>query len=120
MSDEWFDALDQAARRAEVDPALDDVSLTIEQRIEDGPAWRLVIDGGTVRVTRRVDEGDADVRFTSSRTTARSMARGERSALEAFIAGELRVGGDIGTLLDHRVAIETLGDVFASVRPDDG
>jgi hypothetical protein len=56
------------------------------------------------------------VRLTSGRATAAAIASGERAALDAFIAGDLVLGGDVRTLLAHRAALEVLGDLFAEVR----
>jgi putative sterol carrier protein len=58
------------------------------------------------------------VTLTEDRSTAVAVARGERSAQEAFMDGEVRVGGDIGELLAAQAALARLGDVFASVRAD--
>ncbi len=117
LSDEWFDALDAAARSrvaSENDP-LADVHLTIEQRVADGARWQLVIDAGALSVERG-DGREADVRLTSDRETATAIAAGRRAALDAFITGDLVIGGDIRALLDHREALETLGDLFAGLR----
>ena len=61
-------------------------------------------------------QGDPDVRLTSSRATAAAIASGQRAALDAFIAGDLRLGGDVRRLIDERAALEAMGDVFAAVR----
>lgn len=119
LSDEWLRAMDAAARDRTPpdDDPLAGVSLSIEHVIVDGPSWRLVIDDGACRVDAEAP-GDADVRLTTSRDTAEAIAAGRRSALEAFIAGELRMGGDTRVLLTHREALEVLGDLFASVKAD--
>jgi hypothetical protein len=44
------------------------------------------------------------------------IATGRRPALDAFIAGDLVLGGDVRALLDNRAALEVLGDLFAEVK----
>lgn len=119
LSDEWLAALDAAARQrvvAEDDP-LSEVSLTVDQVVTDGPTWRLVVDRGSLSVDP-APTGEPDVRLTSDRSTAAAVAAGERSALDAFIAGDLVVGGDTRRVLEHRTALEALGDLFAAVKAD--
>lgn len=117
LSDEWLAAMADAARTRPArhpDP-LADVAVTIEQVVLDGPRWCLVVDHGTLAVTAGGD-GEADVRLTSDRDTAEAIASGRRPALDAFIAGDLVLGGDVRALLDNRVALEALGDLFARVK----
>lgn len=117
LSDEWLAAMDEVARNRLVpdDDPLRGVHLTVEQVVSDGPRWRLVLDDGRCSVVRD-GEGEADVRLTADRATAEDIATGRRAALEAFIAGDLVLGGDVRRLLDHRAALEVLGDLFASVK----
>lgn len=119
LSDEWLAAMDDAARSRPVvdDDPLRGVRLVVEQVVVDGPRWRLVVDDGRCSVAPGGD-GEPDVRFTSDRGTAEAIARGERAALEAFIAGDLVLGGDVRRLLEHRAALEVLGDLFASVKAE--
>lgn len=118
LSDAWLDALDAAARsrpESGEDP-LAGVSLVIEQVIREGPRWRLVIDDGGLSVDRSSPDVEPDIRLTSDRRTAAAIAAGQRAALDAFMAGDLVIGGDISSLLAHREALEALGDLFAEVR----
>jgi hypothetical protein len=117
LSDEWLSAMDDAARSRPVgdDDPLQGVSVVIEQVVVDGPRWRFVVDGGTCSVVAGGDS-QPDVRLTSDRETAVAIASGQRAALDAFIAGDLVLGGDVRRLLEHRVALEALGDLFASVK----
>lgn len=117
LSDEWLAAMGEAARTRvapEPDP-LADVAVTIEQAVLDGPRWRLVVDHGSCTVVAGGD-GEPDVRFTCDRDTAEDIAAGRRPALDAFIAGDLVLGGDVRALLDNRGALEALGDIFARVK----
>lgn len=117
LSDDWFDALDAAARsrRSPEDDPLADISITVEQVVTDGPRWRLVIDDGALSVTRDDAGDEPGIRLTSDRDTAAAIAAGRRAALDAFIAGDLVIGGDVRVMLEHRAALETLGDLFADV-----
>lgn len=54
--------------------------------------------------------------FTSSYATARAIASGTSSAQAEFIAGRLRVGGDVRLLLDRRADLASGTDAFAAVR----
>jgi len=117
LSDEWLAALDEAARARATGPddPLRDVRLVVEQVVTDGPRWRLVVEAGRCSVVPGGGD-EPDVRLTSDRATARAIATGSRAALDAFIAGDLVLGGDVRRLLDHREALEALGDLFASVK----
>lgn len=119
LSDEWLAALDDAARArvAPDDDPLGRVSMTIDHVVVGGPHWRLTVDAGALSVTP-APEGEPDVRLTSDRETAAGIASGRRAALDAFIAGDLRLGGDVRRLIDERAALEAMGDVFAAVRAD--
>ena len=119
LSDEWLAAMDGAARARPVpDPdPLADASVTIEQVVRDGPRWRLVVDQGRCSVVAGGDD-EPDVRLTSDRETAVDIATGRRPALDAFIAGDLVLGGDVRALLDNRAALEVLGDLFAEVKAE--
>lgn len=121
LSDEWLAALDDAARSRTppADDPLADVTMTVQQVVVDGPSWRLVIDHGSLSVEpgESVDGAvEPTVRLTSDRTTATDIAAGRRAALDAFITGDLVIGGDVRPMLDHRAALETLGDLFAGLR----
>jgi predicted lipid carrier protein YhbT len=117
LSDEWLSALDDAARArpSDADDPLRGVHVVIEQVITGGLRWRLVVDDGRCSVVRD-GAAEPDVRLTSDRDTAVAIATGARAALDAFLAGDLVLGGDVRKLLEHRAALEALGDLFASVR----
>jgi len=117
LSDEWLAALDAAARARPTpdDDPLADVDLSFDQVVLDGPTWRLRIDHGALSVDP-APQGEPDIRLTGSREIVAAIAAGTRPALDAFIAGDLRIGGDVRTLLEHRAALETLGELFAGIR----
>lgn len=116
LSDAWLAELDAAARTA-TPPA--ELRLVVQQvvvgdrgrdtayaiRIEDG---RMSVQPGRVE--------DADITLTQDRATAAEIAQGALSAQVAFMAGRLRVGGDLRKVLDRAGGLAALGDVFAGVR----
>lgn len=124
LSDDWFAALSDAAaaRVPPPDDPLAEITLIIGQQVDDGPSWQLVVDHGQLSVrTGHETTGDdvqADVRLSSDRATAAAIASGTEAALDAFMVGRLRVGGDVQKLVEHRAAFEAIGDIFASVRSD--
>jgi hypothetical protein len=119
LSPEWLAAMDEVARNRPVDDddPLRGVHLSVEQVVVDGPRWRLVVDDGCCSVVTDAPD-EPDLRFTSDRATAAAIASGRRAALDAFITGELVLGGDVRRLLEHRAALETLGDLFAAVKSE--
>jgi hypothetical protein len=121
LSDEWLAALDLAAR-SRVPPADDplaDVTMTVEQIVTDARSWRLVVDRGSLSVQPGPGPGvERVVRLVSDRSTAAEIAAGRRAALDAFITGDLVIGGDVRPLIEHGAALEALGDLFAGVRAE--
>ena len=116
LTPEWVADLALAAAGAEV-PA--DVRLVVQQVVvqDEGPdvAYAVRIADGAVTVTEG-RAADADVTFTQDRGTAGAIARGEMSAQAAFLAGRLRVGGDLTDAFAGARALAGLADVFAAPR----
>ena len=84
---------------------------------EDGGevAYALRLADGHLSVTAgRVD--DADVTFTQDRATAAAISAGTLSAQAAFLAGRLRVGGDLTAVLGGARELTDLADVFVATR----
>lgn len=120
LSDDWIAALDEAARSDDRFAGLsEDLALTVQQEVVGGPdgdvTYHVRIAGGEVRV-RPGEAPDADVRFHQDHATAVAIASGARSAQRAFMAGDLRVGGDLQVLTERGDLLAALGDAFASVR----
>lgn len=122
LSDEWLAALDDAARRRVPtdDDDLTAVTMTVEQVVTDGPSWRLRIDQGSLSIDAvgagQPSADDETVRLISDRATAADIAAGRRAALDAFITGDLVIGGDVRPLIEHGTALEAVGDLFAELR----
>jgi predicted lipid carrier protein YhbT len=116
LTPEWVAALAAAGAEA---TAPDGVRLVLQQVVSEPEgaevAYAIRVGDGAIRVEAgRVP--DADVTFTQDRATATAIARGERSAQAAFLAGDLQVGGDLSLVLDAARALADLGDAFASAR----
>lgn len=122
-SEEWVEALDVAARADEgLRAASIGRHLVIAQQVVDDDQrseWHLVLDDGEVSVRPGPAE-DPDVTFTQDAEVARAVARGELAARTAFVLGRIRVGGDVGALLEVAPALSGLGDLFGPVRATQG
>lgn len=121
LSDEWIDALDAAATARTVgdDDPLAEVMLTLEQQA-DAVAWRLIVDRGAVSVRWSTDDdAPADVRLSCSTEVARRIFSGSTPPIEAFMNGDLRIGGNVAALMDARPALDVLADMFADVSSTD-
>lgn len=116
LSPEWITDLGASAGAIEVSP---DLHLVVEQVVRDADAgevsYAIEIGQGRVQVRPgRVDH--ADITFTQDRSTAAAIARGELSAQAAFMAGRLRVGGDLRAVMDRSRVLAAMADVFAGAR----
>jgi putative sterol carrier protein len=116
LSPEWVASLVGAASGAK---APEGVRLVLQQVVvdEDGSevAYAVRVHDGRVEVEPG-RAGDADVTFTQDRATAEAIAGGTLSAQAAFLAGRLRVGGDLTAVLAGARDLTDLGDVFAAAR----
>ena len=116
LSDAWIASLGAAASEARVPSGL---RLVIQQVVlqdqSDERAFAIRIADGNVSVEPgRAD--DADVSFTQDRATAVAIAQGQLSAQAAFLAGRLRVGGDLRNVIEGARELDVVDDVFAKAR----
>jgi hypothetical protein len=116
LSPAWLDALADAGRRASAPP---EVRLVLQQVVVDDDGTEVayavrIADGSIDVVPGRVD--DADVTFTQDRATAAAIAAGTLSAQAAFLAGRLRIGGDLTAVQVAARELANLEDVFATAR----
>ncbi len=116
LSADWVADLAAAAQGVEV--PLEE-AMTVQQVVTDGDGepvrWALRVAGGRVAV----DPGgarDPDVTLTADRTTATAVARGDLAVTDAFMAGRLRVAGDLRALLRAGDVLGAVDAAFASVR----
>ena len=119
LSPEWFaQAGELVAGSAALAARTQGVRFVLLQTVEDGErsiSWTIRIDDGRVTLVEGAVD-DATVSFTCARATAAAIHSGSRSAQAAFIAGDLRVGGDISALLAHASVFADLDDVLAPLR----
>lgn len=119
MTTAWIAELDRAAAASlALTQVAEGGDLVIQQVVTDGPegpvAYRIELRAGRPAVV--AGEGPATVTLRTDHATAAAIHAGEESAQAAFMAGRLRLGGDIRALLAHREALAALDDVFATVR----
>jgi putative sterol carrier protein len=116
LSPEWVADLAAAAGDVEV-PADEDV--TVQQVVEvDGGEpvrWGLRVTGGRIAVEGG-DIADPDVTLTTDVVTATALARGETAVTDVFMAGRLRITGDLRALLRAGGALGALDEALAAVR----
>ncbi len=116
LSPKWISDLDTSAKAVEVSQ---DLHLVVEQIVRSSDssevAYVIEIAEGRVRVRPGRMEG-ADITFVQDRATAAAISRGELSAQAAFMAGRLRVGGDLRVVVDRARELAALVDVFANAR----
>ena len=120
LTQEWLDAAQRAVQsNAALADATKDVHLTLQQVVTGGPdgqtAYHVAIDDGSVRVVNGEANGAA-VTFIQDWDTATAVGRGELSAQGAFMAGLIRVQGDLPTLVEFGTVFAEVGDVFAGLR----
>lgn len=120
LSQVWFDEVNRAAAD-NADLAVDTagVDLTIQQVVTGAPEgdirYAVLIRNGEVEL-RPGDDAGADVTITEDWDTAKAVASGSMSAPTAFMTGRIRVGGNVGVLLDAQGCLQGLDKVFADLR----
>lgn len=120
LSTDWFEQVNHAVRSdPDLVAHLGGATFSVQQVVASAPdgevAYWLRLDGGAVttgmgRVT------DPDVTITQSYDTAVAVVRGELSAEAAFLAGRLRLAGDLRALAAHQGVLQRVGAAAASVR----
>lgn len=108
FSTAWLADLATAATSTTVP---DDVEATVEQVVIGGPEgdvrWSVRLAGGRAQVV--VGEApDADVSLTADWPTALALSNGDLAVSDAFLAGRLRLRGDVQVLLRTAAVLEGL------------
>lgn len=120
LSDAWFDDLNRAlAAAAPATVPGDGAALALQQVVVETPqgevAYWLRLDDATATAGRgRL--ADPDVTITENYDTAVAVIRGELSTEAAFLAGRVRVGGDLRALSIHQSRLQPWAAVVAAVR----
>lgn len=122
LTQEWSDAVLAALNASgDVKSATKGVELCIQQVVTGAPdgdvSYWTKFDDGTVTGSIG-DAADADVTITQDYDTAVAMSKGELNAQAAFMQGKLKVTGNMGKLLQHQGAMQSLGPVLQSVQTD--
>lgn len=115
LSDDWLAAADAAVRSA---PQPAPAELTIDQVVEGGPDWRIVIGPEPTITARNGAVGTADVTFHQTLETATAIAKGETDAHQAFLLGRIRFEGEIDRLIEGRDALAWLAEALMPVMAD--
>lgn len=120
LSPEWFDDLNAAARGRSGPPPAGPAHLCLQQVVTDSPDgdvryWiRLDDEGAVTAGLGEVDSPDAVI--SQSYDTAVSVVRGDTRVQTALMSGEIRLAGNIATLIDHQEALRGLDATFSELR----
>jgi hypothetical protein len=119
LSDEWFDAVTTALAGAP--PAGTERPLVLQQIVTGGPdgdvSYALVVDAEGVRLLRGSAER-SDATITQDYTTASALQRGQLTLQQAFMAGRVKVRGNMTALMAGQTALSDLDPLPASVRAE--
>lgn len=124
LSDEWITAFDDIVRRHEgLRAATADhrlvVQFSIAPSVVDGPGdvvdYAVVLDHADNRVVAGTHP-DPDITLRTDRRTAAAIAGHHESAQSAFMAGRLRLGGDIRALIANQEVLAGIDDCAAVLR----
>jgi len=110
LSDDWFELVERSLARTEVSGRC-----AVAYVVDKGPSWTVRVADGSASLERGVAD-DATVTLTMTTDTAAAVARGETSAQAAFMRGDLKIGGDVRSLIDASPVIDQLDDAMAGVR----
>ncbi len=104
-TEDWIRETADRLAGVEADPKL---SLVLEQRITDTDAsWHVILADGAVTVIGGPHKAPT-LRLSSTHAVALAIHQSELSAQRAFLDGNLRIGGEIKALTDHRTALSTI------------
>ena len=119
LSPEWFEEVNAAARQRPSTEGAGQGRLTLQQVVTGGP-------DGDVRYWVRLAEGTVvaglgearspDATITQSYDTAVAVVTGEARVQTVLMSGDIRLSGNVATLMDHQEALQGLDSVLADVR----
>jgi putative sterol carrier protein len=118
LSDEWAQALKHELNQSETfRAAAAGQKATIQQVITDGDGdthyWITIADGQIDLGVGDVEAEDATI--TQSYDSAASLAKGELSAVTAFMTGKLKIAGNMGLILGLQGALAQLPAAMAKI-----
>jgi putative sterol carrier protein len=116
LTDEWVSALDHEASGHVASIA---EMFVVEYRVQlEADQWfvyQVSFDADRVTVSKGAPS-TATVVLSTDRVTAQGVATNTMSAQAAFMAGQLRLGGDTMAMVRNRDALASLDDIFEAVR----
>lgn len=128
LSSEWIERLAErsatASRpRTAPDGEASDSPVTVLIRVTGGPEgdveYLARFQAGGVQITADPPRNPtAQVLVVQDYATAADISRGELTPASAFASGRMKVGGQVGLMVQHRDALALLGDVFAALRAE--
>ena len=119
LSPEWFDDLNAAARKRPQEGPARPARLSLQQVVTGSPDgevryWVRLDDG---RVSAGLGEAESpDAVISQSYDTAVGVVKGDIRVQTALMSGEIRLAGDIATLIDHQEALRGLDAAFSELR----
>jgi hypothetical protein len=123
LSEEWFTASAQALESAVIVASGDSqepvsFGYTITDIPDDHPqgghdvSYRITIDPRSRTARLDTGEGHGDVRFSMPYRVAEQIAQGSGSGQRAFLDGEVRMGGNVGLLLERASELAQLSGLL--------
>jgi putative sterol carrier protein len=116
LTDEWVSALDHEAS-GHVAPIAE--TFVVEYRVQvEADQWfvyQVSFDADRITVSKGAPSTPTVV-LSTDRVTARGVATNTMSAQAAFMAGQLRLGGDTMAMVRNRDSLASLDDIFEAVR----
>jgi putative sterol carrier protein len=116
LSNEWIEALDAALASSAFAAG---VRLVIQQVVTDvngtDAAYHVTVEDGKASVGPG-HAADPTVTFTQDHATAVEIATGRLSAQQAFMAGRLRVRGELTVLAERQAELDAIDAALAPVR----
>jgi SCP-2 sterol transfer family len=126
LSPEWLDAAQRAidastATRKAAAGSADCADFVVQHVVTGGSdgdlTYHVLAGADGVRICRG-DAPDPTVVFTEDYGTAAAIGRGELSAQAAFMAGRIRVHGDLGRLIERGGAFDEIDEALAGLRSE--
>ena len=120
LSPEWLDAAQQAIdANTSIREAASAADFVVQHVVTGGSDGELTyhvrVGGDGVRI-RPGEASDPTVVFTEDYRTAAAIGRGDLSAQAAFMAGRIRVHGDLPKLVEQSSAFDEIEDALAGLR----
>jgi putative sterol carrier protein len=122
LSGEWLDAAQRAIDASTaVRDAASGAAFIVQHVITGGSngdvRYHVSVGADGVRI-RSGEAAEPSVVFTEDYGTAAAISRGELSAQAAFMAGRIRVRGDLPALVEQSGALSDIEDALAGLRSE--